>query len=149
MYEVSRSLYRRLSGLVASDPATMEGRMDRQLLLEACETNTERLATDPHYFARPDRTIFRDIRRLFSLADQAYVWRVVAVHSEVAREMAVREFEARIRSCQAFTRQGTPCQREPRPGSHFCPSHRHLDAEWTEPAEAVADADPTPALAAA
>lgn len=146
MYEVSRSLYRRLSGLVASDPETTQGRVDRELLLEACERNTERLATDPHYFARPDRTIFREIRHLFAFTDQAYVWHVVSVHSQVAREVAVREFEARIRPCQAFTRQGTPCQREPRPGSHFCPSHRHLEAEWEEPA---VDGAPAPALAAA
>lgn len=146
MYEVSRSLYRRLSVLVESDPVTNEGRGDRELLLEACERNTERLATDPHYFARPDRTIFREIRHLFPLIDQAYVWRVVSVHSHVAREVAVREFEARSRPCQAFTRQGTPCQREPRPGSHFCPSHRHLEAEWQEPVAAEVQA---PALAAA
>ena len=31
------------------------------------------------------------------------------------------------RRCPASTRQGTPCQRDPRPGLEYCPSHRHLE----------------------
>ncbi len=29
--------------------------------------------------------------------------------------------------CQAHTRKGTPCQREPLPGRDYCPSHKHLE----------------------
>jgi hypothetical protein len=31
------------------------------------------------------------------------------------------------RDCQASTRKGTPCQREPLPGRDYCPSHKHLE----------------------
>ena len=37
----------------------------------------ERLAADPHYFAKPDRTLFADIRRYFPITVQAQVaWSV-------------------------------------------------------------------------
>ena len=126
---------------------TTQGRVDRELLL-GDERNTERLATDPHYFARPDRTIFRDIRHLFSLADQAYV----LARGVGALPGCPGGGRPRVRgtepSCQAFTRQGTPCQREPKPGSNFCTllHPRHLEADWEEPA---VDGAPRPALAAA
>jgi hypothetical protein len=29
--------------------------------------------------------------------------------------------------CQAHTRRGTPCQRDPLPGRDYCPSHKHLE----------------------
>ena len=37
----------------------------------------ERLAADPHYFAKPDKTLFQDIRRYFPITVQAQVaWAV-------------------------------------------------------------------------
>ena len=37
----------------------------------------ERLAADPHYFAKPDRALFQDIRRYFPITVQAQVaWSV-------------------------------------------------------------------------
>ena len=35
--------------------------------------------------------------------------------------------DGRPRQCQAHTRKGTPCQREPLPGRDYCPSHKHLE----------------------
>ena len=40
----------------------------------------ERLATDRHYFARPGRTLFNDIRIYFPMRAQHRVWRVVACY---------------------------------------------------------------------
>ena len=37
----------------------------------------EQLATDPHYFANPDKALFQDIRRYFPITNQAQVsWAV-------------------------------------------------------------------------
>ena len=38
------------------------------------------------------------------------------------------------RQCQAHTRRGTPCQRDPLPSRDYCPSHKHLE-ETFEAAE--------------
>ena len=33
-------------------------------------------------------------------------------------------------ACHASTRKGTPCQRDPLPGSKYCPSHKHLEEDF-------------------
>ena len=49
----------------------------RRAVLEACEQTMERLASDPLYFAKPDRALFQDIRRYFPITAQAEVaWAV-------------------------------------------------------------------------
>src|SRR5438046_5862887 len=77
MYQYSRAIYRSIKDLIDPyvDPDT---RLDyRRSVLEATEQTMERLAADPHYFAKPDRALFQDIRRYFPITAQAQVaWAV-------------------------------------------------------------------------
>ena len=134
-------MYRRLAPLVRGpDAADVAER--RAALLRQLELGMERLGTDPFYFARPTRSIFREIRPLFPIAEQRVVYAVVRAHVE----LAVRYVEKRSRAgvtfdgspvrCNSTTRKGTPCVRTPMPGSKYCPSHQHL----AEPPEALRSA---------
>jgi hypothetical protein len=102
-------------------------------MLEACETVCERLANDRHYFARPTRTLFREIRTYFPIEKQWRVHAVIRHHLELAGEYVDQALaEGRMPDgsasrCPAMTRRGTHCQREPVPGMQHCPSHRHLE----------------------
>ena len=54
---------------------TAETQLDsRRAVLVACEQTMERLASDPLYFAKPERALFQDIRRYFPITAQAR-WR--------------------------------------------------------------------------
>jgi hypothetical protein len=134
MYQFSRAIYRELSPSVVDgsyEPAVMR----RQRLLRDCESAMERLATDRHYFARPVRTLFNDIRTLFPMSDQLRVYNVISRHVTLASEYVesqAREgvtFDGSPLCCHATTRKGTCCQRVPLPGSKYCPSHKHLDED--------------------
>ena len=98
----------------------------------------ERLATDRHYFARPVRTLFNDIRCLFPMSSQMRVLRVIEHHVSLAIEYVdtqAREgvtFDGSPLCCHATTRKGTSCQRVPLPGTKYCPSHKHLDEDLPE-----------------
>jgi hypothetical protein len=77
MYQYSRAIYRSIKNLI--DPyADRETQLEyRRAVLCECEQTMERLAEDPHYFARPDRALFADIRRYFPITAQAQVaWAV-------------------------------------------------------------------------
>jgi hypothetical protein len=77
MYQYSRAIYRSIKDLV--DPyVDPETRLEyRRQVLDACEQTMERLATDPLYFAKPERALFQDIRRYFPITSQAQVaWAV-------------------------------------------------------------------------
>ena len=135
MYQFSRSIYRDLAPLVlpskGEDVCT-----GRQRFLRACESAMERLATDPHYFARPARTLFNDVRSLFPIGQQVRVYRVIQRHMALAADYvesqarAGMSFDGSPLCCHATTRKGTSCQRVPLPGSKYCPSHRHLEEEF-------------------
>ena len=84
MYQFSRAIYRELAPYIAapgrggSNPAAAaSGKSNHEQVLRACESAIERLATDRHYFARPERTLFWDIRMHFPMSQQARVHRVV------------------------------------------------------------------------
>ncbi len=132
MFRFSRSIYRELSPRVIEEDLDATGCKNRQAVLEACETTLQRLATDRRYFARPARTLFNDVRRHFSIADQRHVWQVIERNISIALEMLettpeLLELGGEPRDCRAHTRKGTPCQREPLPGRDYCPSHKHLE----------------------
>jgi hypothetical protein len=130
VYQVSRSLYRRLVPHVpiALEPETAEELRTR--LLDACEMTVRRVEAEPD-FARPERYLFEQVRTYFPFAEQPVVRKLIDIHMDLARQL--REQMPPERSeCAAFTRQGTPCRREPRPGSEYCPSHRHLEALATD-----------------
>jgi hypothetical protein len=135
MYQFSRSLYREIGPLVVEDRHASVGE-NRQLLLNSCEAAFKRLASDRHYFARPARTLFNDVRRLFPMNAQMRVYRVIDSYMRVAAEFVDRQERQGISldgsplSCHASTRKGTACQRVPLPGSKYCPSHKHLEEHF-------------------
>jgi hypothetical protein len=141
MYRFSRAIYRELAGEITEPEAPIAGRTNHERVLRACEGAVERLATDRHYFARPARTLFTDIRVYFPMCAQERVWRVVETYMEFADEFFQRQplrgfdINGNPLECRATTRKGTPCQRMPLPHNGYCPSHQHL-AE-TEEIEAV------------
>ncbi len=100
------------------------------------------MATDQHYFARPERTLFCDIRNYFPMSAQEHVHQVVCLYvgyaqrsSTNTRTRATPPSAAQAPQCRATTRKGTPCQRVPLPRNGYCPSHQHLaETEDREPA---------------
>jgi hypothetical protein len=146
MYRFSRAIYRELAGeILEPDTAWSEPCSNHERVLKACETAIERLATDRHYFARPARSLFNDIRIYFPVSKQHCVWHVVRRYMELADEFFARQplrgfdVNGNPLECRATTRKGTPCQRMPLPHNGYCPSHQHL-AE-TEELEAMPAGD--------
>jgi hypothetical protein len=139
MYQFSRAIYRELSPYIDSSLA----RRGQAEVLHACEANIERLVTDRHYFARPARTLFCDIRRYFPMSEQKRVWRIVATYVAAAQDWLAKQpqhgydVNGNPLECRATTRRGTACQRMPLAHNGYCPSHQHL-AETEEIAERIA-----------
>ena len=71
MYQVSRAMYRELSADIEG------GREAHEQVLRSCEATIERLVGDRHYFARPARYLFQEIRPNFAMQSQPRVWRVI------------------------------------------------------------------------
>ena len=95
-------------------------------VLRSCELCVERLATDSHYFAKPTKTLFNDIRIYFPMSAQLRVYKTVDRYICFAREYFAANPVAERLECRATTRRGTPCQRTPLPHNGYCPSHQHL-----------------------
>ncbi len=132
MYQFSRGIYRELAPLVDRSQTLGADFETRKALLAACEAAVERLATDRHYFARPARTLFSDIRCHFPVCRQEQVYLVVERYMALADEFLASlppggcDAEGNPLACRAMTRKGTPCQRAPLPRNGYCPSHQHL-----------------------
>jgi len=142
MYQFSRAIYRELSPHIADDgPSRIEA---HACVLRACEATVERLATDRHYFKRPARTLFNDIRIYFPMSQQARVCATVTRYVNLAQGWLDQQpqhgydVHGNPLQCRATTRKGTPCQRVPLPHNGYCPSHQHLAAteELEEPVAA-------------
>jgi len=133
MFHFSRAIYRELARDIQS-PVGCGHKEGHESVLRACEMNLERLATDRHYFAKPARTLFSDIRPYFPVTAQAKVWHVVQTYVAAAEEWLLKQprhgYDANGNplQCRATTRRGTACQREPLPLNGYCPSHQHLAA---------------------
>jgi hypothetical protein len=132
MYQYSRAIYRSIKDLVDPYVTPSEQVEFRKEVLEACEQTMERLARDPHYFAKPERSLFQDIRRYFPITAQAQVaWAVEeGVNAAVAfiqEQIEAGAFDGGVPRCHATTRKGKPCQRTPLPERDYCPSHQHLE----------------------
>ncbi len=132
MYQYSRAIYRSIKDLI--DPyVPSETQVEyRREVLEACEETVGRLAKDPRYFARPERTLFQDIRRYFPITHQAQVaWAVSqgigAAVDFIEEQIESGAFDGGVSRCRATTRKGKPCQRAPLPEREYCPSHQHLE----------------------
>ena len=138
MFQFSRGIYRELASEIDTD-VYLSDTTPHEHVLKACERTMERLATDRHYFARPARTLFNDIRFCFPMAAQLRVWQVVTAYVSAAESYLDRlpkagcDVNGNPLQCRATTRKGTACQRVPLPHNGYCPSHQHL-AE-TEEAE--------------
>jgi hypothetical protein len=132
MYRFSRAIYRELSHEILEDPHSADPNANHERVLRACEAAIERLATDRHYFARPARTLFCDIRAYFPMTAQrrllSVVERYLGFADEFLRSQPQNGFDiyGNPLQCRASTRKGTPCQRMPLPHNGYCPSHQHL-----------------------
>jgi hypothetical protein len=132
MYQYSRAIYRSIKDLIDPYVATDTQAEYRREVLAACEETVERLAKDPRYFARPERTLFQDIRRYFPITQQAQVaWAVSegigAAVEFIEEQIESGAYDGGISRCRATTRKGKPCQRAPLPEREYCPSHQHLE----------------------
>lgn len=140
MYQFSRAIYRELAPQVLEDPGD-RSRRNHQRVLRACESAVERLASDRHYFARPARSLFNEVRAYFPMQGQLPAFQVINRHMALATRYVEEHARAGVTfdgsplCCNATTRKGAPCQRLPLPGAKYCPSHKHLDEEL-EPAAA-------------
>src|SRR5437868_11682135 len=115
MYQYSRAIYRSIKDLV--DPyVDQDTQLEyRREVLAACEGTMERLAADPHYFAKPDKSLFQDIRRYFPITVQAqFAWSVNhgvnAAVRFVEDQIEAGAFDGGVARCRATTRKGKPCQ---------------------------------------
>jgi hypothetical protein len=132
MYRFSRSMYRELAPDILEDKPGHWGPSNHERVLRACEAAVYRLATDWHYFARPTKTLFNDVRVYFPMSAQPRVYRVVDRYLRFARDyfatmpMSGYDIEGNRIECRATTRRGTACQRTPLPQNGYCPSHQHL-----------------------
>ena len=135
MYRFSCSIYRDLL------PRMLEEEQDdaicQRQLLDSCEATVRRIAYDGRYFARPARSLFRDVRRHFPIGEQLYVYKVIEQNLILAADFIARMpaevgLDGMPRHCHASTRKGKPCQREPLPGREYCPSHKHLEEPFEE-----------------
>jgi hypothetical protein len=130
VYQFSRAIYRELAPDVIDAPGSTA---NRRAILAACEAVCERLASDRAHFARPTRTLFREVRIHFPIERQWRVYAVIRRHLELAAAYVDQvQAEGRLPDgstthCPATTRRGAPCRREPVPGLRHCPSHRHME----------------------
>ena len=140
MYQFSRAIYLRLADDIL-DQDVMPGTSTHERVLRASEAAIEWLATDRHYFAKPARTLFREIRIYFPMTAQRKVCEVVRRYIAAAEEyfttLPLNGFDVNGNplQCRATTRKGTACQRMPLPHNGYCPSHQHLTE--TEDVEAL------------
>src|SRR6476660_9529001 len=78
MFHISRAIYRDLADEILERDAAGGCWANHHRVLAACESTVERMVTDRHYFARPARTLFNDIRVYFPMSSQERVYRVVS-----------------------------------------------------------------------
>jgi hypothetical protein len=133
MYQFSRAIYRELLPHIVDPPPGAIATSNQESVLRACEAVVMRMATDGHHFARPERTLFYDIRSYFPMSDQEHVHQVVCRYVGFAHQFLVEhplEGYAAVcgatPQCRATTRKGSACQRVPLPHNGYCPSHQHL-----------------------
>src|ERR1700730_14014518 len=77
MYQFSRAIYRELAPHITPAGPADAPAANHAAVVRACEATITRLATDRHYFARPSRTLFCDIRSYFPMSAQTHVHQAV------------------------------------------------------------------------
>ena len=109
MYRFSRAIYRELAGEIIEDPHGSCPHANHERVLRACEAAVERLATDRHYFARPARTLFTDVRAYFPMGSSA---------ARAVRDRALPRVRRRVPQASAAERLRRLRQPAPVPGEH-------------------------------
>jgi hypothetical protein len=147
MYQFSRAIYREIARDI-HPIGHQDCRGAHEDVLRACEATVERLTNDRHYFRRPARTLFNDIRLYFPMRCQERVWNVITSYVTLVDQWLESQpihgvdVNGQPLECRATTRRGTACQRVPLPHNGYCPSHQHLaeteDLEIAGPLEPVA-----------
>ena len=144
MYQFSRAIYRELAPQILEPAPGTPAASNHAAVLRACEAVVTRMAVDRHYFARPERTLFCDIRGYFPMSAQARVQLVVSRYLGYAEQFLTEyplegytAVSGAPPRCRATTRKGSACQRTPLARNGYCPSHQHLaDTEDRELAAA-------------
>ena len=132
MYAFSRAIYREVAHEIVEVCEDHDGMTSHERVLRSCEAAVLRLATDRHYFAKPTKTLFNDIRIYFPMSAQYRVYRVVDHYLTLcSRWLSTQplngyDLMGNKLECRATTRKGKPCQRMPLPHNGYCPSHQHL-----------------------
>ena len=135
MYRFSRSIYRELAPDILEDRSGQVGPGNHERVLRACEAAVYRLATDGHYFARPTKTLFYDIRIYFPMSAQPRVYKVVD------RYMSFASDYFRVAAAEWLRRRGQP-DRVPRDDAA-----RHVLSAHPAAAERLLPVAPAPGRA--
>ena len=96
----------------------------RRAVLAACEDTMERLARDPLYFSKPERSLFQDIRRYFPTAQAQVAWAVeegvsaAGLHHGADRGRRLRR---RRPTLPGDDPQGQAVPAHPAPEREYCP----------------------------
>ena len=144
MYQFSRAIYRKLAPQILPPPLGAPECTNHAAVLKACEDVVTRLAIDRHYFARPERALFCQVRTYFPMSSQAHVHNVISRYMGFAQQFLIEHpldgytaVSGAPPQCRATTRKGSACQRTPLAHNGYCPSHQHLaDTEDRELAAA-------------
>ncbi len=86
-------------------------------------------AADPHVVQRRTRALPDEVPAPRLRDDRPHI--SIATMYVDLREREGLSMDGAPLCCHASTRKGTPCQRVPLPGSKYCPSHKHLDEEFS------------------
>jgi hypothetical protein len=127
MFHISRAIYRELAPYL--HPA------DRAPVLRACEAAVARLVHDRHYFAKPSRTLFNEIRWRIPLHAQRRAYAAIDRHLSDTRAYLESSNEATLEltgtrpTCRATTRRRGLCSHSPDPRTGYCRWHSHLVEE--------------------
>ena len=127
MFHISRAIYRELAPDVAPE--------DRPHVLRACEDTVVRLVNDRHYFAKPARTLFNEIRWRIPLHAQRRAFAVIDRHLSLLRSYLDSSNAAMVAltgttpTCRATTRRSGLCSHSPDPRTGYCRWHSHLVEE--------------------
>lgn len=99
----------------------------RLRFLRACEASMERLAMDRHYFAKPVRALFNDVRHFFPIGEQLRVYGACEAHMTMATEFVDSQlrtgmtFDGSPVCCHASTRRGNRVRARAAAGEQVLP----------------------------
>ena len=129
MFRFSRAIFVEIKDLVDPHPETVSVPEAKRRVLQSCEATIERLARDPHYFAKPSQSLFQGTAPVLDLEPGARVQLDRPQHPP-RRQLHPRGDRAQRRGrrlLQGDHPQGQAVPRTPLPEREYCPSHQHLE----------------------